>query len=153
MQSTMAESVGAFGQILRSERERRGLSLERLCAETKVNSRHLAALEEGDYKDLPGGVFRRGIVRAYLHALGLEESEWMPRFQASHASYVQASGEKLETQDEAWARFALNVKKGRGQVVNRTGLRWLGVFALLLLLLAAAWAVWRFILMKRVGAG
>ena len=33
--------------------------------------------------ELPGGVFRRGFVRSYLGALGLEEGAWMRRFEES----------------------------------------------------------------------
>jgi cytoskeletal protein RodZ len=102
-----------FGQELRAERERRGVSVERLCAETKVNARHFVALEVGDYLTLPGGVFRRGIVRAYLQALGLDEEEWLPRFQASIDAYAGSSKTGLETNADAWVEFAENVRKSR----------------------------------------
>lgn len=69
-----------FGEALRFERERRGISLHALSAETKVQPRHFLALEQDAFGELPGGVFRRGILRAYLHALELEEQEWVPRF-------------------------------------------------------------------------
>ncbi len=119
-----------------------------MCAETKVNARHFDALERGDYKALPGGVFRRGIVRAYLGSLGLAEGEWMPRFEASYASRF---GSTDSGQEEAWATFAANVKKNRGAVRRSNTARWLGVLALLLLLAAAAWAVWHFLLQFRMG--
>ncbi len=125
------------------------MSLETMCAETKVNSRHLDALERGDYKALPGGVFRRGIVRAYLASLGLEEREWMPRFEKSYSSFAHASGQ-TETSPDAWATFAVNVKKNRSPARRRNTARWLGVLALLLLLLAAGWAVWHFQLQQRL---
>ena len=63
-----------FGEALRLERERRGISLEALSAETKVRRRHFLALEQDEFGELPGGIFRRGILRAYLHALELERS-------------------------------------------------------------------------------
>ncbi len=140
-------SIGAqFGEQLRGERERRGLSLETLCARTKVNLRHLEALERGDYQALPGGVFRRGFVRAYLGSIGLEESAWLARFDASYAAYAQAVGVTLEQADDAWVTFAANVKKNRGTSQQRTLKRWLGVVVMLVLLLCAGWAVWRTLL-------
>jgi cytoskeleton protein RodZ len=137
----MAGVEARFGEELRTERERRGIPLERLCAETKVNSRQLQALERGDYQSLPGGVFRRGIVRAYLHAVGLDEAEWMERFQTSYDSYLHATGQASESDEAAWATFALTVKKNRKRLDSRTGLRWFGVALLFVLLAAGAWAV------------
>jgi cytoskeleton protein RodZ len=140
-------SVGAqFGEELRSERERRGISLEMLCARTKVNRRHLDALERGDYQALPGGVFRRGFVRAYLGSLGLEEQLWMARFDTCYADYARSVGVKPEADDDAWATFATNVKRNRGVPRRRNLGRWLGVLAMLILLAAAAWSVWHFVL-------
>lgn len=144
-------SVMAFGEELRAERERRGVSMERLCAETKVNARHFEALERGEYKALPGGVFRRGIVRAYLACVGLPEQEWMPRFEAHYAAHGERSGTHGDQQEqEAWATFAENVKKNRTPPRPRNTARWLGVLALFLVLLAAAWAVWRYVLRGRL---
>ena len=132
------------------ERERRGLSLETLCVETKVQQRHFEALEGEDYRALPGGVFRRGIVRAYLTAMGLEEQEWMQRFQESYEEQARAMGEDPEPDGEAWASFAENVRKNRIGSGRRNGARWLGILGLLIVLLAAAWAVWHFLLRMHV---
>ena len=146
----MAETGAGFGEVLRHERELRGVSLERLSAETKVNRRHLAALEEEDYKDLPGGVFRRGIVRAYLASMGLNQDEWMARFQASYAAHTQAGGGTAKQDEEGWATFATNVKRNRSSTKPKLGLRWLGVVALFLCVLAGAWAVWLFVVRSRL---
>ena len=142
----MTNSGLGFGEALRLEREHRGVSLDRLSAETKVNLRHFRALEEGDYKVLPGGVFRRGIVRAYLRSVGLDEQEWMARFQASHAEALV--GESVD--EEAWATFADNVRRGRSRKRESRRGRWLGVLALLLAVAAAAWALWFYFLRFRV---
>ena len=72
-----------FCDQLRRERERRKVSIEAICEETKVSSRHLHALEAGEYGQLPGGVFRKGIVRSYLAAVGLDETTWIERFEAT----------------------------------------------------------------------
>jgi cytoskeleton protein RodZ len=150
VQETMAGVLTGFGGELRSERERRGISMERLSAETKVNPRHFDALERGDYRALPGGVFRRGIVRAYLGAVGLEQSEWLARFEASYAAQSEKVGTEQEQAEEAWATFAENVKRNRAAPKPRNTERWLGVVALFLLLLAASWAVWHYVLEGRV---
>jgi len=68
-----------FGDELRRERMRRKVSMESISEETKISVRHLEALEAGEYDSLPGGVFRKGIVRSYLAAVGLEETPWIER--------------------------------------------------------------------------
>jgi hypothetical protein len=76
-------AVAAFGEQLRHERESRGLAIEAIYNATKVPIRYIRALEAGSFRELPGGVFRRGFVRSYLGVLGLEESSWMQRFEES----------------------------------------------------------------------
>jgi cytoskeleton protein RodZ len=96
----------AFGQDLKTQRERCGVSLDALAAETKVAPRYLQALEAGEFAQLPGGIFRRGIVRAYLHAIQLEEEPWMLRFQDVLRREAELRGEPAEPEEAAWATFA-----------------------------------------------
>lgn len=142
--------MAAFGEDLRHEREHRDRTIEALSAETRVNARHFVALEAEHYQELPGGVFRRGIVRAYLSSLGLDEEAWMPRFEASFADYARRTGQALEPEAEAWVTFAENVKRNRKGGPPGNPVRWIGVVAMLLLVLAAAWATWRFLLHGRL---
>ena len=134
-----------FCDELRGAREQRKVSIETICKETKISARHLLALEAGDYGELPGGVFRKGIVRSYLGALGLEESSWIERFEASlHESGAQ------EANVEEWAEFAENVRRNRGGSEQGTGLRWVGVAMMTTSLIVLAWCVWKFALHGRV---
>lgn len=133
-----------FCDELRWERERRKVSIEKICEETKVSSRHLLALEAGEYSALPGGVFRKGIVRSYLAALGLDEVSWIERFEAS---LRESGAENTETTD--WAEFAENVRRNRAGGESATGLRWVGVGAMVVSLVALGWSVWRFALHGR----
>lgn len=129
---------------MRLEREGRSLSLANVEAVTKIQIRHLEALERGDLADLPGGVFRKGILRAYLRAVDLDEVEWINRFDLCAVHYAQARGGNSEDETAAWAMFASNVKRNRSTIPARQGLRWAGILALLFLLIGAAWVVWRF---------
>jgi cytoskeleton protein RodZ len=139
-------AMAGFGEQLRIERQRKGLSLETLCFATKVQQRHFEALEDEDFRSLPGGVFRRGIVRAYLTATGLEEQVWMPRFQQSYEDKARALGEDPAPDESAWVNFAENVRKNRISSGRANGARWLGVLGQFLVLVAASWAVWHYIL-------
>jgi transcriptional regulator with XRE-family HTH domain len=60
-----------FGRRLRDQRERRGISLETVAANTKISASLLAALERGDLSTWPAGIFRRAFVREYATAIGI----------------------------------------------------------------------------------
>ncbi len=78
--------VTAFGERLRRERELRGISLEEISSATKIGTRLLRALEEGQLDLLPGGIFNKGYVRAYARHLGLDEEQAV-------ADYLEATDE------------------------------------------------------------
>jgi transcriptional regulator with XRE-family HTH domain len=61
-----------FGAWLRNERERAGLSLETIAAETKVSRPLLVALERNDVSRWPAGIFRRAFVRNYAGLVGVD---------------------------------------------------------------------------------
>jgi cytoskeleton protein RodZ len=134
-----------FCDELRWAREQRKISIEAICEETKVSPRHLRALEAGEYGELPGGVFRKGIVRSYLAALGLEESSWLDRFDAS----LRESGAQ-DAEVEDWSEFAENVRRNRGAGESGTKLQWMGVAMMMVALLALVWCVWKFVLHARL---
>jgi len=137
--------LAAFGEELRREREQRGVAVETICQTTKVSAKHIRALEAGAFADLPGGVFRRGFVRSYLGALGLEESAWMKRFEES----CRETG----IQDPAgaeWAAFAENVKNSRGIRRRQRRIRWAGAVLLVAALALAAWCGWRLATHRRL---
>jgi len=135
------EEMGQFGQDLRQEREDRGVSVSEICAVTKVSARHVEALEAEQYGELPGGVFRKGIVRSYIAAVGLDEAEWLARFETSLREWGATA-----PQEQDWVEFAENVGKNRGAGRSATGLRWFGVALMVLALLACGWLTWRFYL-------
>jgi cytoskeletal protein RodZ len=68
----MTHGGRTLGQALRAAREARGWDIARAERETRIRSRYLVALEEGDYRDLPGTVYTRGFVRNYAVYLGLD---------------------------------------------------------------------------------
>jgi cytoskeleton protein RodZ len=121
--------MGSFGEELRLERLNRGIALERITEVTKISQRHLVALEENKFRVLPGGILNKGIVRGYVNVLGLNEMDWISRFQREYV----ASGELLED-DRNWIEFAANV--GRARVRPRDAaterLKWAGALLLLL---------------------
>ena len=69
-----------FGPRLKSERERRGISLETISAVTKVGVDLWDGLERNDFSRWPTGIFARAFVRDYARAVGLDEDEVIDEF-------------------------------------------------------------------------
>jgi len=59
------------GDILRYEREKKGLTLERAAEQSKMKLPVLSAIESGETGEIPS-VYLRGYIRNYAHFLGLE---------------------------------------------------------------------------------
>ena len=133
--------MGRFGQELRQEREGRGVSVDEICAVTKVSYRHVAALEDDRLAELPGGVFRKGIMRSYIAAVGLDERLWIERFEVTLRECGLA-----EAKEPDWGEFAENVKKSRRKTESGTGMRWFGVAMMVLAVLICCWFTWKFVL-------
>ena len=121
--------------------------MEDICAVTKVSPQNVRFLEAGSYADLPGGVFRKGIVRSYVGALGLEEAVWLERFEQSCQELGVATGGERD-----WVEFAENVKKNRTQKEQGMGWRWVGVILLVLALAGGAWAAWHYVIRQKIAA-
>jgi cytoskeletal protein RodZ len=120
--------MSSFGEDLRMERLNRGVALEDITAVTKISQRHLLALEQERFRQLPGGILNKGIVRGYASALGLDERDWTDRFLKAYS----AAGQTLDD-EQGWTAFATNVGKSRIQhhEAVELRLRWLGAGLLL----------------------
>ncbi len=69
-----------FGPRLRSERERRGISIETIVTVTKVGADLWLGLERNDFSKWPSGIFARAFVRDYAKAVGLDADEVVDEF-------------------------------------------------------------------------
>lgn len=67
--------MSSIGERLREERLRRGLGVEQIAEQLKINPSMLTAIETGNLDRLPGGFFRRSFVRQYARALGIPSEE------------------------------------------------------------------------------
>ena len=76
-------TLGLFGDKLRNQRERRGISLDAISTTTKISPRMLRAIEDEHFDQLPGGVFNKGFVRAYARQIGLDEEETVSDYLAA----------------------------------------------------------------------
>lgn len=65
----------SIGERLRSAREARGLTLDDVAAQTRIPIRHLRAIEDGNWSELPAVTYTVGFARSYANAVGLDGAE------------------------------------------------------------------------------
>ncbi len=68
------------GELLKSTREAKKLSLHEIGMSLKINPKTLQAIEEGDLKKLPQRTFLRGFVKSYTQYLKLDVKQTMETF-------------------------------------------------------------------------
>ena len=88
--------AASFGEQLRLAREARGISLREISEQTRISIRYLEAIEAGEYKRLPGGIFNRSFIKAYAKHIGYDEKEALD-------NYARAMREQGESADDAMA--------------------------------------------------
>src|SRR5437868_2477680 len=70
-----------FGITFKNARESMGLTLEQIATETRIGTRFLTAIENEEFKTLPGGIFSRGFVRSYAERLRLDPDRAVSEFE------------------------------------------------------------------------
>ena len=69
-----------LGPLLRSHRERRGVTLDALAESIKFKASLLAALERNDVSRWPPGIYGRALVREYAKSIGLPADDVVRQF-------------------------------------------------------------------------
>lgn len=80
--TALGDHSTSLGQDLRLAREGHGVSLEEAAATLRIKAAYLAALETGQFEQLPGAAYAIGFVRTYAEYLGLNGPDAVQRFKA-----------------------------------------------------------------------
>jgi cytoskeleton protein RodZ len=148
-----------LGQLLKTEREKRGLSLHEIGMSLKINPKILKAIEDSETKNLPAKTFLRGFVRSYTqylrldveYALKLFQTEYGPtrpeELKSSDLAVKPADGDSPElvatTKPNApVSRFEKPLKKNEDIALPQTSSnRWLQIFVAIFILVSIAFVV------------
>ena len=68
----MKDDISVLG--LAAIRRNRGISLEQIAESTKISVRSLAAIEQGEFSKLPGGIYNTSYIRQYARAIDYNEN-------------------------------------------------------------------------------
>jgi cytoskeletal protein RodZ len=77
-----------LGEVLRTAREAKFIDLARVERDTKIRAYYLAALERGDYRELPAAVYTKGFLRNYGLYLGLDPEYLVDLYRLESGSSV-----------------------------------------------------------------
>ena len=80
--STASDGATEIGCSLREARERSGQSLQDASSNLRIRLAYLRAIENGDFKALPGMTYAIGYVRTYAQYLGLDVERAISLFKA-----------------------------------------------------------------------
>ncbi len=108
--------MSELGQLLKKARLEQGISLDQLQETTKIRKRYLEAIEEGDYKSLPGNFYVRAFIKSYAEAVGLDPAELLSMyrnvFPDTNVGTVTESLSPKRTitkRSDKWSKFATGV--------------------------------------------
>ncbi len=88
-QPSKSELIRQISAALLERRTSRSLTLEKVSQAIKIRQPYLAALEKGEWNELPGEVFVRGFIRRYAQYMGLDGDKLI-------APYVNISESPVE---------------------------------------------------------
>ena len=90
----------SFGAYLRHLRETKGISMEEIASQTKINLKYLKAIETDDLGQIPNVVFAKGFIRSYARCLAVNENEVLDRFNQLAASFYHEKAEEIRTDQQ-----------------------------------------------------
>jgi cytoskeletal protein RodZ len=126
--------IGAtVGERLRYARETRGLTLEDVAMQTRVPIRHLRAIEDSQFDELPAVTYTVGFGRSYANAVGLDGAEVGRELrlqlgdgvrgpQVSPAVYAPPDPSRVPSRSLAWMAGLLLVVLVAGYLIWRSQL-------------------------------
>ncbi|TVY10590.1 helix-turn-helix domain-containing protein [Paenibacillus cremeus] len=106
--------MSELGLLLRKARMERKISLDDLQETTKIRKRYLEAIEDGNYKVLPGNFYVRAFIKSYSEAVGLDPNEVLRLYQnvipAPEPEQIEPIRSKRTTRNtERFGKWASNV--------------------------------------------
>ncbi|OXM84738.1 helix-turn-helix domain-containing protein [Paenibacillus rigui] len=106
--------MSELGQMLRKARLESKISLDDLQEMTKIRKRYLEAIEDGNFKVLPGNFYVRAFIKSYAEAVGLDPNEVLHMYQNVIPAPEQEQTEPIRTKrtsrnNEKIGKWASNI--------------------------------------------
>jgi transcriptional regulator with XRE-family HTH domain len=83
-----------MGQQFKEAREKRGLTLSQIAAQTHIKMQHLEMMERDDFSKMPAPMYARGFIRMYASFLGLDSAPLIEEYAARQQIPVEEPSPK-----------------------------------------------------------
>ncbi len=107
--SAEKDKVGV-GEIIRREREKKGITIEQLSDMTKISKEFIKAIEEENFDLLPGDVYTGGFIRNISMVLGLDPEEMRKLYKSQRKREYEQ--EVIKEAVETLPQYDVDVDKG-----------------------------------------
>jgi cytoskeletal protein RodZ len=124
--------VQTVGEILRSEREKKGLSVKEIELATSIRTIYISAIEEGNYSIIPGEVYLKGFIRNYSNFLGLDGQQIVDLYRQSQSS-ITSTEEIIAITNNS------SVEQPTKKTNHSITIKWLTASVLALCVVGGAW--------------
>ena len=84
------DKTASYGLYLQTVRVEKGVSIEKVAAETRIRGEILRAIEAEDHRHLPDDVFVKGFLKSFSEAIGADPAETLRRFAERRAAHQPA---------------------------------------------------------------
>jgi cytoskeletal protein RodZ len=82
MRKHATKTISPQAPDLPALRQHKGKSLREIADSTKISIRFLQAIEQGDFEQLPGGIYTTSYLRQYAREIGFEESQLLAYYRS-----------------------------------------------------------------------
>ncbi|MPL60602.1 Cytoskeleton protein RodZ [bioreactor metagenome] len=106
------------GEILRSEREKQGLSIKDIEKATSIRTLYLSSIEADNYSVIPGEVYLKGFIRNYANCLGLDAKELLELYRQT-SNLTDLEPEKTSDDCERTAVTPVSDRVGGSSKTNK----------------------------------
>ncbi len=86
-----------LGEKLRQAREARDITISEVAEQTRISPLYIEAIENNDYRTLPGGIFNKGFVKSFAKYVGVEEQEALQDYSRVIAEQEGSQGNEPKT--------------------------------------------------------
>ncbi|HLS09571.1 helix-turn-helix domain-containing protein [Lentibacillus sp.] len=126
-----------IGERLKEAREEKNLSLESLQETTKIQKRYLEAIEQGNFKILPGTFYARAFIKEYAAAVGLDPNELLEEYKA----------EVPQPEEESTAQYShiRRSRKDNNPTRNTNVFSFIPTVIVVLLVIGIIFVIWLFL--------
>lgn len=136
-----------IGQILKYNRKKKEISLERAEQETKIRLKYLTALEKNNFSEFPAEVYAFGFLTRYCEYLGLNTEDFLNSFKSELKIYKVIKKQSLIDKisnptssenpfaEEGWQKF----KEKKSLILSAQTILSLAVAVIVIGLLSYVW--------------